>query len=210
MRRGDIRIAAARGASTGTPRPVVVIQDDRFDATASVTICPLTTSAVDAPLLRIALEPTEANGIRQPSQVMVDKSPPCRAPTWVTRWVGSAIPTWCVSTGRCWCFSAWRTEPRWPPRRYNAAKVETVRWRRRAPSVTGSPGATGGSGAPLWTTPHSKLLRPNGVRTMPSAMRSDDPGLAGATLPGVARPRGRHRVCLVGHPLHRCRSRPRR
>ncbi|MGL5929638.1 MAG: type II toxin-antitoxin system PemK/MazF family toxin, partial [Dermatophilaceae bacterium] len=44
MRRGDIRIAAARGAYTGKPRPVVIVQDDRFDATSSVTVCPLTTS----------------------------------------------------------------------------------------------------------------------------------------------------------------------
>lgn len=73
MRRGDIRIAAARGAYTGKPRPVVVVQDDRFDATASVTVCPLTTSAVEAPLLRIPVEPTEAAGIQQPSQIMVDK-----------------------------------------------------------------------------------------------------------------------------------------
>ncbi|MGL5816501.1 MAG: type II toxin-antitoxin system PemK/MazF family toxin [Phycicoccus sp.] len=73
MRRGDIRIAAARGAYTGKPRPVVIVQDDRFDATASVTVCPLTTSTVDAPLLRLSVEPTEVTGVRQPSQVMVDK-----------------------------------------------------------------------------------------------------------------------------------------
>lgn len=73
MRRGDIRVAVARGAYTGKPRPVVVVQDDRFDATASVTVCPLTTSAVDAPLLRIPVEPTEVTGIQQSSQIMVDK-----------------------------------------------------------------------------------------------------------------------------------------
>ncbi len=53
--------------------PVVVIQDDRFDATASVTICPLTTNPVEAPLTRIAVEATTATGIEQPSQIMVDK-----------------------------------------------------------------------------------------------------------------------------------------
>lgn len=73
MRRGDIHIAAARGAYTGKPRPVVIIQDDRFDATASVTICPLTTNPVEAPLTRIAVEPTAATGIELPSQIMVDK-----------------------------------------------------------------------------------------------------------------------------------------
>ena len=73
MRRGDIHIAAARGAYSGKPRPVVIVQDDRFDATASVTVCPLTTSPVEAPLARIAVEPTAVTGIEQPSQIMVDK-----------------------------------------------------------------------------------------------------------------------------------------
>jgi mRNA interferase MazF len=73
VRRGDIQIAAARGAYTSKPRIVVIIQDDRFDATASVTICPLTTNPVDAPLTRIAVEPTAGTGIELPSQVMVDK-----------------------------------------------------------------------------------------------------------------------------------------
>ena len=73
MSRGDIHVAAARGVYTGKPRPVVIIQDDRFDATASVTVCPLTTNPVDAPLIRIAVEPTAATGIEQLSQIMVDK-----------------------------------------------------------------------------------------------------------------------------------------
>ncbi|GEP39816.1 putative endoribonuclease MazF [Nocardioides psychrotolerans] len=73
MRRGDIYIAAARGAYTGKPRPVVIVQDDRFDANASVTVCPLTTNPVEAPLVRISVEPTETTGIEKPSQIMVDK-----------------------------------------------------------------------------------------------------------------------------------------
>ena len=73
MRRGDIYIAAARGEYTGKPRPVVIVQDDRFDATSSVTVCPLTTNPIDAPLTRITLEPTAATGIEQPSRIMVDK-----------------------------------------------------------------------------------------------------------------------------------------
>jgi mRNA interferase MazF len=72
VRRGDIHIAAARGAYSGKPRPVVIVQDDRFDATASVTVCPLTTSRVEAPLIRIAVGPTGVTGIEQPSQIMVD------------------------------------------------------------------------------------------------------------------------------------------
>ena len=73
MRRGDIYLAAVRGAYTGKPRPVVIVQDDRFDATASVTVCPLTTNPVEAPLTRIAVEPTAATGVEQPSSIMVDK-----------------------------------------------------------------------------------------------------------------------------------------
>ena len=73
MRRGDLYTAAARGAYSGKPRPVVIVQDDRFDVTASVTVCPLTTNPVEAPLIRILVEPTETTGISRPSQIMVDK-----------------------------------------------------------------------------------------------------------------------------------------
>jgi mRNA interferase MazF len=71
--RGEIYTAAARGPYTGKPRPVVVLQDDRFDATASVTVCPFTTDPVEAPLLRLPIDPSEDNGLEQPSQLMVDK-----------------------------------------------------------------------------------------------------------------------------------------
>lgn len=73
MRRGDIYVAAVRGAYTGKPRPVVIVQDDRFDATASVTVCPLTTNPVEAPLTRIVVEPAAATGIEHRSSIMVDK-----------------------------------------------------------------------------------------------------------------------------------------
>jgi len=73
LKRGDVYIAAARGAYTGKPRPVVIVQEDRFDATASVTVCPVTTSAVEAPLTRISIEPSTLNGLDQPSRLMVDK-----------------------------------------------------------------------------------------------------------------------------------------
>jgi mRNA-degrading endonuclease toxin of MazEF toxin-antitoxin module len=71
--KSGFRTFEARGVYTGKPRPVVIIQDDRFDATASVTVCPLTTNPVEAPLTRIALEPTTATGIEQPGRIMVDK-----------------------------------------------------------------------------------------------------------------------------------------
>jgi mRNA interferase MazF len=73
VRRGEIYTAAARGPYTGKPRPVLIVQDDRFDATASVTVCPFTTSPVEAPLLRLPIDPSEENGLDQSSQIMVDK-----------------------------------------------------------------------------------------------------------------------------------------
>jgi len=73
MSRGDVYTAAARGAYTGKPRPVVIIQDDRFDATASVTVCPLTTNPVEASLTRLEVEPSPLNGLDQLSRLMVDK-----------------------------------------------------------------------------------------------------------------------------------------
>jgi mRNA interferase MazF len=71
--RGEIYTAAARGPYTGKPRPVVILQDDRFDATASITVCPFTTNPVEAPLVRLPIDPSAANGLDQPSQLMVDK-----------------------------------------------------------------------------------------------------------------------------------------
>jgi mRNA interferase MazF len=71
--RGDIYTAATRGPYTGKPRPVLIIQDDRFDATASVTVCPLTTNPVQAPLTRIPIEPSDLNGLEHPRKLMVDK-----------------------------------------------------------------------------------------------------------------------------------------
>lgn len=73
MTRGDIYIAAARGAYTGKPRSVAILQDDRFDATASVTVCPFTTNPVEAPLTRLPIEPSAGNGLDQRSNLMVDK-----------------------------------------------------------------------------------------------------------------------------------------
>jgi mRNA interferase MazF len=61
LRRGEIWTAAAGSGYVGEPRPVVIVQDDRFDATDSVTVCGLTTDPTDAPLLRVAIEPDELN-----------------------------------------------------------------------------------------------------------------------------------------------------
>lgn len=73
MRRGEIWTAAAGSGYTGKPRPVVIVQDDRFDATDSVTICAFTTDPTEAPLIRLLTKPDEMNGLRDASSVMVDK-----------------------------------------------------------------------------------------------------------------------------------------
>lgn len=57
----------------GKPRPAVILQDDAFEATTSVTLCAFTTDPTDAPLFRLAIEPSDVNGLRQSSQLMVDK-----------------------------------------------------------------------------------------------------------------------------------------
>jgi mRNA interferase MazF len=73
MSRGDIWTVAGGGDYVGKPRPAVIIQDDSFDALASVTVCAFTTQAVEAPLLRLPVEPNAGNGLRVPCQLMVDK-----------------------------------------------------------------------------------------------------------------------------------------
>jgi mRNA interferase MazF len=73
VRRGDVWTAAADGGYAGKPRPVLIIQDDRFDATDSVTICAFTTDPTEAPLIRIPIRPDDHNGLREPSSLMVDK-----------------------------------------------------------------------------------------------------------------------------------------
>jgi len=73
VRRGEIWTAAAGSGYVGKPRPVVIIQDDRFDATASVTVCAFTTDPTDAPLLRLLVQPDEVNGLRDRSSLMIDK-----------------------------------------------------------------------------------------------------------------------------------------
>jgi mRNA interferase MazF len=76
MKRGEIWTIAGGGDYTGKPRPAVIIQDDSFDATASIAICALTTDPTEAPLFRIPIEPSEKNGLRAPSRLMVDKLTP--------------------------------------------------------------------------------------------------------------------------------------
>lgn len=73
MRRGDIWTVAGGKDYAGKPRPVVIVQDDSFDATDSITICAFTTDETEAPLFRLPVEPNERNGLRTTCRLMVDK-----------------------------------------------------------------------------------------------------------------------------------------
>lgn len=72
MRRGEVWTVSGSGYA-GKPRPAVIVQDDRFDATASVTVCVFTTDETEAPLFRIPVSPSDGNGLRTESRLMVDK-----------------------------------------------------------------------------------------------------------------------------------------
>ncbi len=72
MKRGDI-VSIALSGDYGKPRPALIIQSDLFSETGSVTILPLTSHLVDAPIIRILVEPTTDNGIIKASHIMIDK-----------------------------------------------------------------------------------------------------------------------------------------
>ena len=79
MNRGDLVVVAMSG-DYGKPRPALVVQSDLFNDThASVTVLPVTSTIVDAPLFRLSVDPSPANGLRSLSQVMVDKPTTVRA-----------------------------------------------------------------------------------------------------------------------------------
>ena len=73
MKRGEIWTVSGGGAYSGKPRPSVIVQDDSFDRTDSITICAFTTDPTDAPLFRLPVEPSVGNGLRMHCRLMVDK-----------------------------------------------------------------------------------------------------------------------------------------
>ena len=72
MRRGDL-VTVSAPRDYGKPRPAVVIQSDWLTATDSVLVALLTSALVEAPLYRLTIEPSQLNGLKAPSQVMIDK-----------------------------------------------------------------------------------------------------------------------------------------
>lgn len=73
MKRGEIWTVAGGKDYAGKPRPVVILQDDRFDATDSVTVCAFTTDPTEALLFRLLVAPNDRNRLRVPCRLMVDK-----------------------------------------------------------------------------------------------------------------------------------------
>ncbi|KEJ93885.1 type II toxin-antitoxin system PemK/MazF family toxin [Sulfitobacter sp. KE34] len=73
MRRGELVTVALQG-DHGKPRPALVIQSDRFPDTATTTVLLVTSTLVDAPLIRLTVEPSAENGLRMRSQIMIDKA----------------------------------------------------------------------------------------------------------------------------------------
>jgi mRNA interferase MazF len=73
MKRGEVWIVSAGGPYAGKPRAAVIVQEDRFEATNSITLCVFTTDPTEAPLLRMLVEPTDRNGLSIASRLMIDK-----------------------------------------------------------------------------------------------------------------------------------------
>jgi mRNA interferase MazF len=73
VKRGEIWLVAGGGDYTSKPRPVAILQDDRFDGTDSVTVVAFTTDPTDAPLFRVPVEPSAENGLDATSRLMADK-----------------------------------------------------------------------------------------------------------------------------------------
>ncbi|MFA7666090.1 MAG: type II toxin-antitoxin system PemK/MazF family toxin [Burkholderiaceae bacterium] len=73
MKRAEVWTVSGGKDYARKPRPVVIVQDDHFDATDSITVCAFTTDPTEAPLFRLLVEPNERNGLRSPCRLMVDK-----------------------------------------------------------------------------------------------------------------------------------------
>ncbi len=73
MKRGEIWTVSGGAPYAGKPRPAVIVQEDRFEATSSITLCVFTTDPTEAPLLRMLVEPTDRNGLKSASRLMIDK-----------------------------------------------------------------------------------------------------------------------------------------
>src|SRR5438552_18175636 len=73
MKRAEIWTVAGGPDYTGKPRPAVIVEDDAFEGTASITVSPFTTHVLDATLIRLPFEPTKLNGLTVGRHILFDK-----------------------------------------------------------------------------------------------------------------------------------------
>jgi mRNA interferase MazF len=99
MNRGDFVTIAMQG-DFGKPRPALVIQSDAFNEHATVTVLLMSGTLVDAPLLRVTVQPGEATGLQKPSQVMIDKAMTVKRDK-LGEAFGSASDAAMLEVGRC-------------------------------------------------------------------------------------------------------------
>lgn len=72
MRRGDVVLAVLAG-DYGKPRPVVIVQSDQIASLDSILVCPISSHAIVAPDVRLAVASADETGLQLPSQIMVEK-----------------------------------------------------------------------------------------------------------------------------------------
>ena len=99
MNRGDFVTIAVPG-DFGKPRPALVIQSDQFGEHATVTVLLVSSTLVDAPLLRVTVQPGEQNGLQKPSQIMIDKAMTVKRGK-LGEAFGSASDAAMLEVGRC-------------------------------------------------------------------------------------------------------------
>lgn len=73
MRRGDVVVISLPG-DLGKPRPAVIVQVDVLnDNLRTVLLCPISSFSSSPSFFRVSVEPTKENGLRLPSEIMVEK-----------------------------------------------------------------------------------------------------------------------------------------
>jgi mRNA interferase MazF len=100
MKRGEIWTVSGGAGYAGKPRPALILQDDRFDGTSSVTLCAFTTDPTDAPLFRLVISPDDTNGLRENCRLMQTRSRPYPNRGLVRLSAAWAKAIWPASTGR--------------------------------------------------------------------------------------------------------------
>jgi mRNA interferase MazF len=99
VKRGDLIVAALQG-DYGKPRPMLVVQIDLYAHLHSIAVLPLTSEIIEAPRIRVSIEPAPGNGLRVRSQVMIDK--PATIPrAKIGKRIGTLDPASMTEVGRC-------------------------------------------------------------------------------------------------------------